>query len=50
MDAHRVLDKADRQGVAIAFHEAPGAQHVYPLLPTPEGSAGRKTIAGPLTP
>jgi acetyl esterase/lipase len=49
MDAHRVLDKADRQGVAVAFHEAPGAQHVYPPFPTPEGSAGRKTIAGPLT-
>src|SRR5664280_2119743 len=23
---------------------------LYPLLPTPEGSTGRKTIAGPLTP
>ena len=50
MDAHRVLDNADRQGVAVAFHEASGAQHVYPLFHTREGSAGRKTIAGPLTP
>jgi len=30
--------------ISLDYHEEPGAQHVYPLLPTAEGTAARKLI------
>jgi monoterpene epsilon-lactone hydrolase len=50
VDAHRLVEKAEGLGVTINFHETPGAQHVYPLLPTREGKAARMAIAALLAP
>jgi monoterpene epsilon-lactone hydrolase len=49
VDAHRLLENADSEGVSIDFHEAAGAQHVYALFPTDDGAAARATIAGLFT-
>jgi acetyl esterase/lipase len=43
-DARDFAARARDAGVAIGYHEEPGAQHVYPLLPTAEGAAARALI------
>lgn len=37
-------------GVAVDYSEAPGGQHVYPLLPTREGKAARAHLTSVLRP
>ena len=44
-DTRLMVEKARRAGVDVDFHEREGLVHVYPLLPTPEGAAARRTIA-----
>lgn len=34
----------DRVGGPLAYHEEPGALHVYPILPVPEGRAARGQV------
>jgi acetyl esterase/lipase len=43
-DARAFVAKAGAAGVDVALHEQAGAQHVYPLLPTREGKAGRALL------
>jgi acetyl esterase/lipase len=43
-DARDFAARARDAGVALDYHEEPGSQHVYPLLPTAEGAATRKLI------
>jgi len=35
---------AEKSGNEVVYHESPGQLHVYPLLPTPEARAARKSI------
>jgi acetyl esterase/lipase len=44
-DARDFVARARAAGVSVDYHEEPGAQHVYPLLPTAEGAAARNLIA-----
>jgi acetyl esterase/lipase len=43
-DACDFAVRAKDAGVSLDYHEEPGAQHVYPLLPTAEGAAARTLI------
>jgi acetyl esterase/lipase len=43
-DARDFAARARDAGVAVDYHEEPGAQHVYPLLPTTEGASARTLI------
>jgi acetyl esterase/lipase len=43
-DARDFAVRAKDAGVSLDYHEEPGAQHVYPLLPTAEGAAARTLI------
>jgi acetyl esterase/lipase len=43
-DACDFAVRAKDAGVSVDYHEQPGAQHVYPLLPTAEGAAARTLI------
>jgi acetyl esterase/lipase len=43
-DARDFTARARAAGVALDYHEEPGSQHVYPLLPTAEGAAARALI------
>jgi len=43
-DSRRLRDLMTSAGVEVRYVEEPGAIHVYPLLPTPEGRAGRAAI------
>ncbi|MFD5177695.1 alpha/beta hydrolase fold domain-containing protein [Nocardia sp. NPDC058379] len=43
-DTRLLVDKARAAGVEVDYHEADGLVHVYPLTPTPEGAAARRTI------
>ncbi|MEV6218691.1 alpha/beta hydrolase fold domain-containing protein [Nocardia sp. NPDC051833] len=43
-DTRLMVDKARAAGVEVDYHEADGLVHVYPLTPTPEGAAARRTI------
>ncbi|GAA4608590.1 alpha/beta hydrolase [Actinoplanes octamycinicus] len=45
----RALRSAMPPGVALTYHEEPGALHVYPLLPVPEARAGRHAIVTHIT-
>lgn len=47
-DARRFARVAGDAGVAVDLHEEPGAQHVYPFLPTPEGRRGRSILVDAL--
>ena len=40
----RLLRDAIREVGEITYHEEPGALHVYPLLPTPEGRRARRDL------
>ncbi len=44
-DARALVSAARTAGVDVDYHELPGGQHVYPLLPTPEGRLARSVIA-----
>ena len=44
-DARDFAARARDAGVSIDYHEEPGAQHEFPLLPTAEGAAARNLIA-----
>lgn len=44
-DAHALLARAESVDVTVEYHELPGGQHVYPLLPTREGAEARRAIA-----
>lgn len=44
-DATRFLRLARAAGLAVDYHEAPEMIHVYPILPIPEGTAARATVA-----
>lgn len=43
-DARLLVQRATRAGVALEYHEQPGAVHVYPLLPTASGATARRLI------
>jgi acetyl esterase/lipase len=43
-DARDFAARAKDAGVSVNYHEQPGAQHVYPLLPTAEGASARTLI------
>ncbi|HET9074989.1 MAG TPA: alpha/beta hydrolase fold domain-containing protein [Solirubrobacteraceae bacterium] len=43
-DTRRLAERARAAGVRVDLHERPGLVHVYPLLPTAEGEAARRTI------
>ena len=44
-DARRLAERARREGVPLAYEEAPGLMHVYAILPLPEGRAAQARIA-----
>jgi acetyl esterase/lipase len=45
-DARRLCEKARAAGAEVDYAEAPGMQHVYPMLPLlPESAAARRRIA-----
>ena len=48
-DAKRFVPLAREAGVSIAYHEAPGMLHEYPLFPIPEAKRARQTIIDALT-
>lgn len=48
-DTLLLVERARRAGVEVDLHEGRGLVHVYPLLPLPEGRAGRRTIVQALT-
>jgi acetyl esterase/lipase len=43
-DARDFVAGAKDAAVSVDYHEQPGAQHVYPLLPTAEGASARTII------
>jgi acetyl esterase/lipase len=43
-DAREFVARAKDAAVSVDYHEQPGAQHVYPLLPTAEGASARTLI------
>jgi acetyl esterase/lipase len=43
-DARDFAARARGAAVPVEYHEEPGAQHVYPLLPTAEGASARTLI------
>ena len=43
-DARLLVARAREAGVDVALHEAEGQLHVFPLLPTTEGRAGRRVL------
>ncbi|PJN06924.1 hypothetical protein CG723_36075 [Streptomyces sp. CB01635] len=43
-DARDFAARARDAGVALEYHEEPGNQHAYALLPTSEGAAARNLI------
>lgn len=43
-DARDFVARAKDAAVSVEYHEQPGAQHVYPLLPTAEGASARTLI------
>lgn len=43
-DAHRLVERARREGVDVAFHEGDALIHVYPLLPTANGASAREVV------
>jgi hypothetical protein len=43
-DARDFVARARDAGVSVDYHEEPGAQHVYALLPTAEGASARTLI------
>jgi monoterpene epsilon-lactone hydrolase len=43
-DSRRLCDLMRAAGVAVNYVEQPGAIHVYPLLPVPEGRAAREYV------
>jgi acetyl esterase/lipase len=43
-DARDFAARARDAAVPVDYHEEPGAQHVYPLLPTAEGASARTLI------
>ncbi|WP_395639447.1 alpha/beta hydrolase fold domain-containing protein [Pseudolysinimonas sp.] len=47
-DAHLLVEKLRAAQVPVDLHEAVGSVHVYALLPTPNGHAGRATILATL--
>ncbi|MBY6538437.1 alpha/beta hydrolase fold domain-containing protein [Rhodococcus sp. BP-349] len=47
-DVRAFVDEARAAGVDIRSTECPGAIHVYPLLPTPEGASARRSIVDAL--
>ena len=44
-DTRLFVQHAKHAGNDVAYHEAPGQLHVYPLLPTPEAKWARREIA-----
>jgi len=46
-DCRLLRDKAPAG--RVLYHEQPGAVHVYPLLPVPEGRAARKDVVAHIT-
>lgn len=44
-DSRRLRDLLTAAGVEVRYVEEPGAIHVYPLLPVPEGRAARRAMA-----
>ncbi|WP_440708040.1 alpha/beta hydrolase fold domain-containing protein [Herbiconiux sp. YIM B11900] len=47
-DAHLLAEKASAAGVELDFREGAGQVHVFPLLPTREGTASRAQIVDTL--
>jgi acetyl esterase/lipase len=45
VDADRLCEKAHEAGIKVDHHKRPGLFHVYPLMPTPEGIAARRSLA-----
>jgi len=43
-EARDFAARARDAGIPLDYHEEPGGQHVYPLLPTAEGAAARTLI------
>lgn len=43
-EAHDFAARAKNAGIRLDYHEEPGGQHVYPLLPTAEGASARALI------
>jgi epsilon-lactone hydrolase len=43
-DVLRWVEKARAAGVQVELHDEPGAIHVYPLLPVPEGRRGAREV------
>ena len=48
-DTKRFVPLAEKAGVPIDYHEAPGMLHVYPLFPIPEAKQARQTSIRALT-
>ena len=45
-DTRLLAERLRAAGVAVRLHEEPGAIHVHPLLPVPEGRAARHELVG----
>jgi acetyl esterase/lipase len=45
LDARDFAARAREAGVSFDYHELPGGQHGYPVMPTPEGASARTLIA-----
>ena len=45
-DVVKACDKMKAEGVDVRLHVGAKMDHVYPILPTPEGKAAREEIAG----
>lgn len=43
-DAHLLVEKLDKAGVKVDFHEGESLLHVYPVLPTASGRRAREII------
>ena len=48
-DARLLAERAEALGTDLTYFEAPQQVHVYPLLPTPEGRAARRTLVEQVT-
>lgn len=44
-DSRRLARRAAEAGVSVEMHEAIGAPHVYPVMPTRQGASARREIA-----
>ena len=47
-DTLLLVGRCREAGTPVTLHEVPGAVHVHPLTPTPEGRAGAREVVAAL--